>query len=123
MKAISQGQDFKANLVREIERVGKLSGDIEKEAALISQYSLKRMEINNEKLAAGVREYMRGGGMNRADLEYLSESIAQKVNTSFSGLFVNSFLSHISSNPALDPRIGGEKRACKCCASLSIDRM
>ena len=54
-KAISQGHNYKANLVREIERVGKLSEDIEKEAARNSQFGQTRMEDMNDILAAKIR--------------------------------------------------------------------
>ncbi|KAL8791964.1 MAG: hypothetical protein Q9195_005453 [Heterodermia aff. obscurata] len=117
-KAISQGQDYKANLVGALERVRKLSEDIEKEAALNSQFSQKRMEDKIDRLAADLREFKRESkeqGSTRtsksedADRESLSKSIAKNLLL-LSGFVANGLLSHLSSSPALKPRTGEASR-------------
>ena len=75
------------------------------------------MENKNDILAAELREFMReskeqtstrGLRMDDADCESLSKRIAQNL---LSGLVANGFLSHISSSPALKPRIEGRNPA------------
>ena len=86
------------------------------------------MENKNDILAAEIREFMRESKeeksarvrMDDADCEVLSKRIAQNILNHF---VTNSFFSHISSSPALKPRIGGRSPACRCYASFSTDRM
>lgn len=109
---MAQGQAYKVTLLSQIDRVRDLIFNVDREAAVSSQYRLRNLErICQEQLAISrqlkevkERQHTEKKNLEEAKIQELSTSIGEATVRSL----INSLYSHFSSNPGIDPKIRGK---------------
>lgn len=111
-KAMAQGQAYKQTLLSQIDRVRDLIGKVDQEAAISSQYRMRDLEKLCE-------EYFPAINMQLKELkeqqntknfrldEAMKKDLSTRIGEAAAGYCINSFYSHLSSNPGIDARIRG----------------
>lgn len=110
---MAQGQAYKQTLLSQIDRVRDLIGKVDQEAAISSQYRMRDLE----KLC---QEYFPAINMQLKELkeqqntenfrldEATKKDLSTRIGEAAAGYCINSFYSHLSSNPGIDARIRGK---------------
>lgn len=106
---MAQGRAYKQNLVSQLDRVQKLVGRVDQEAAVSSQYRMRDLEklcqnimtqLNNLKEQQNTKEF-------RID-EATKQDLSTRIGEAMAGHVVNNFYSQLSSNRSIDARIRGK---------------
>lgn len=110
---MAQGEAYKQTLLSQIGRVRDLIESVDKEAAISSQYRLKDLEklcgeyfptITRQLNDLTVQQNAKRFQVDQATMKDLSLRIGQSV----AEYTINSFYSHLSSNPGIDGRTRGK---------------
>ena len=110
---MAQGQAYKQTLLSQIGRVRDLIAKVDQEAAVSLQYRMRDLEkLSREGFAAITRELnelkeQQSTRNFRLD-EATKKDLSTRIGEVTAGYFVNSFYSHLSSNPAIDARSQGK---------------
>ena len=112
-KAMAQGQAYKQTLLCQIDRVRELIANVDQEAAVSLQYRLRDLEkLSREYFPRISRQLLelreqqqesQNFHLDEATKKYLSKRIGEAA----AGYAINSFYSHLSSNPSIDGRLQG----------------
>lgn len=110
---MAQGQAYKQTLLSQIGRVRDLIAKVDQEAAVSLQYRMRDLEkLSREGFAAITRELNElKEQQNTRDFrldEATKKDLSTRIGEATAGYFVNSFYSHLSSNPGIDARSQGE---------------
>ena len=109
---MAQGQAYKQALLGHIDRVEELIGKLDQEAAISSQYRLRDLEKLCQSLESKLtmltehQQQQNNGGFRIDDVT--KRELASQIGEVMAGNLVNSFYSHLSSNPSMDGRIQGK---------------
>ena len=110
---MAQGQAYKQTLLSQKDRVRELIANVDQEAAVSSQYRLRDLE----KL---IREYFptitrqlhelkeQQSSKNFTLDEAAKKDLSTRIGEAAAGYAINSFYSHLSSNPGIDGRVRGK---------------
>ena len=110
---MAQGQAYKQTLLSQIDRVRDLIKNVDQEATVSSQYRLRDLEklcreylpaISKQLLELNQQQHTKNICLDEATKEKLSAGIGEAV----AGYAINSFYSHLSSNPSIDGRTRGK---------------
>ena len=109
---MAQGQAYKQALLGHIDRVEELIGKLDQEAAISSQYRLRDLEKLCQSLESKLtmltehQQQQKDSGFRINDAT--KRELASQIGEVMAGNLVNSFYSHLSSNPSMDGRMQGK---------------
>ncbi|KAL9134028.1 MAG: hypothetical protein Q9175_004793 [Cornicularia normoerica] len=111
-KAMAQGQAYKQTLLSQIGRVQDLITKVDQEAAVSLQYRMRDLEkLSQEYFPAITRQLNELKEQQNSKKFCLDEAtkkdLTTRIGEATAGYFVNSFYSHLSSNPGIN-RLGSQ---------------
>ena len=104
---MAQGQAYKQTLLTQIDRVKDLVAKTDQEAAISLQYRMRDLEkLSQEYFPAITRQLnelkeQQTSRKLRLD-EAATKDLTARIGEATAGYFINSFYSHLSSNPGID---------------------
>lgn len=109
---MAQGQAYKQTLLSQIGRVQDLITKVDQEAAVSLQYRMRDLEkLSQEYFPAITRQLNELKEQQNSKKFCLDEAtkkdLTTRIGEATAGYFVNSFYSHLSSNPGINVRIQG----------------
>lgn len=109
---MAQGQAYKQTLSNQIDRVRDLIKNVDQEAAVSSQYRLRDLEkLSREYFPTITRQLLELKEQQNSKTFSLDEAtkkdLSTRIGEAAAGYAINSFYSHLSSNPGIDGRIRG----------------
>lgn len=109
-KAMAQGQAYKQTLLSQIDRVRDLIAKVDQEAAVSLQYRMRDLEKLSQEyfpaITRQLKELKEQQNMKNLCLdEATRKDLTTRIGEATAGYFVNSFYTHLSSNPGIDARI------------------
>ena len=113
-KAMTQGQAYKQTLLLQIERVRDLIANVDQEAAVSLQYRLRDLEkLSREYFPTITRQLLElREQQQKSQSFHLDEAtkkdLSTRIGEAAAGYAINSFYSHLSSNPGIDGRLRGK---------------
>ena len=113
-KAMAQGQAYKQTLLCQIDRVRELIANVDQEAAVSLQYRLRDLEkLSREYFPTITRQLLElREEQQKSQNFYLDEAtrndLSTRIGEAAAGYAINSFYSHLSSNPSIDGRPRGK---------------
>ena len=113
-KAMAQGQAYKQTLLCQIDRVRELIANVDQEAAVSLQYRLRDLEkLSREYFPTITRQLLElREEQQQSQNFYLDEAtkkdLSTRIGEAAAGYAINSFYSHLSSNPGIDGRLRGK---------------
>lgn len=107
---MAQGQAYKQKLLSQIDRVRDLIAKVDQEAAVSLQYRMRDLEkLSQEYFPAITRQLQELKEQQNAKNYCLDEAtktdLTTRIGEATAGYFINSFYTHLSSNPGIDARI------------------
>ena len=113
-KAMAQGQAYKQTLLNQIDRVRELIANVDQEAAVSLQYRMRDLEkLSREYFPTITRQLLelreeQQRSQNFCLDEATKKDLSTRIGEAAAGYAINSFYSHLSSNPGIDGRIPGK---------------
>lgn len=109
---MAQGQAYKQTLLSQIDRVRDLIKNVDQEAAVSSQYRLRDLEkLSREYFPTITRQLLELKEQQNSKTFSLDEAtkkdLSTRIGEAAAGYAINSFYSHLSSNPGIDGRMRG----------------
>lgn len=109
-KAMAQGEVYKQTLLNQINRVRELIANVDREAAVSLQYRMRDLEkLSQESFSAITRQLNelkeQQSTKNFCIDEAMKKDLSTRIGEAAAGYAINSFYSHLSSNPGIDARI------------------
>ena len=111
---MAQGQAYKQTLLCQIDRVRELIANVDQEAAVSLQYRLRDLEkLSREYFPTITRQLLElREQQQKAQSFHLDEAtkkdLSTRIGEAAAGYAINSFYSHLSSNPGIDGRLRGK---------------
>ena len=111
---MAQGQAYKQTLLCQIDRVRELIANVDQEAAVSLQYRLRDLEkLNREYFPAITRQLLELREQQQKSQSFhldeaTREDLSTRIGEAAAGYAINSFYSHLSSNPGIDGRLRGK---------------
>lgn len=107
---MAQGQAYRQTLLSQIDRVRDLIKNVDQEAAVSSQYRLRDLErLSREYFPTITRQLLELKEQQNSKTFSLDEAtkkdLSTRIGEAAAGYAINSFYSHLSSNPGIDGRI------------------
>lgn len=123
---MAQGQAYKQTLLNQIGRVRDLIANVDQEAAVSLQYRMRDLEkLSREYFPAITRELKELKEQQSTRNVYIDEAtrkdLSTRIGEAAAGYAINSFYSHLSSNPGIDGRLRS-KRLGPMLTKLSTDQ-
>lgn len=112
-KAMAQGEAYKQTVLSQIDRVRDLITKVDQEAAVSLQYRMRDLEkLSQEYFPAITRQLNELKEQQNTQNFRLDEAtrkdLSTRIGEAAAGYAINSFYSHLSSNPGIDTRIRGK---------------
>ena len=112
---MAQGQAYKQTLLSQIDRVRDLIANVDQEAAVSLQYRLRDLEkLSREYFPAISRQLLelkeeQRNSQNFCLDEATKKDLSTRIGEAAAGYAINSFYSHLSSNPGINGRLQGKQ--------------
>ena len=113
-KAMAQGQAYKQTLLCQIGRVRELITNVDQEAAVSLQYRLRDLEkLSREYFPTITRQLLELREQQQKSQSFhfdeaTKKDLSTRIGEAAAGYAINSFYSHLSSNPGIDGRLRGK---------------
>ncbi len=109
---MAQGQAYKQTLLSQIARVRDLIDSVDQEAAVSLQYRMRDLEKLSRQYFASITRSLDElkEQQNTKDFrvdEAMKKDLSTRIGQAAAEYAINSFYSHLSSNPGIDGRIQG----------------
>ena len=105
-KSVAQGQAYKQTLLTQIDRVKNLVVRIDQEAVISLQYRMRDLQKDNQNQQAITRQLKEVLEQHTSKKLLLDEAtkkdLTVRIGDAVAGRFINTFYSHLSSNPGVD---------------------
>ena len=110
---MAQGQAYRQTLLSQMDRVRELIANVDQEAAVSLQYRMRDLEkLSREYFPAITRQLNELKEQQNTKSFCIDEAtkrdLSTRIGEAAAGYAINSFYSHLSSNPGLDGRIRGD---------------
>lgn len=110
---MAQGEVYKQELLDQINRVRDLIAKVDHEAAVSLQYRMRDLEkLSQESFSVITRQLNelkeQQSTKNFCIDEAMKKDLSTRIGEAAAGYAINSFYSHLSSNPGIDARIRGK---------------
>ena len=111
---MAQGQAYKQTLLNNLGRVRDLIDNVDQEAAVSLQYRVRDLEKLSQEYFPTITRLLlelkeQQNNQNFGLDEAITRDLSTRIGEAAAGYAINSFYSHLSSNPGIDGRIQGQR--------------